>query len=243
MEAIGRLAGGVAHDFNNLLMAIHGYAEMLVQNLDDGDERRSDAEEILKAADRAAGLTRQLLAFSRRQVITQQAVALDQLVEGMQKMLQRLIGPEIQISTEFWPDLTPVLADSTQVEQILVNLVINARDAMPGGGKIAIELRNIELDKIGVAAHPGLQPGDYVEMSVSDTGTGMDADTAVADFRTVLHDEGRREGHGPRARDRVRHRAAEQRRDRSAEPCRARHDVLHLSAARRRSRQTRADQQ
>jgi PAS domain S-box-containing protein len=177
MEAIGRLAGGVAHDFNSLLMAIHGYAEMIVQNLEQGDERRSDAEEILKAADRAAGLTRQLLAFSSRQVITQQAVALDQLVKNMQNMLQRLIGPEIQISTEVWPDLTPVLADNTQVEQIMVNLVINARDAMPHGGKITIELRNVELDKVGVAAHPGLQPGDYVEMSVCDTGTGMDAET------------------------------------------------------------------
>ena len=177
MEAIGRLAGGVAHDFNNLLMAIRGYAEMIVRNLPAGDERRTDAEEILKASDRAAGLTRQLLAFSRREVITQQAVALDHLVETMQTMLQRLIGPEIQIATEIWPDLTPVLGDSTQLEQILVNLVINARDAMPKGGKITVELRNVELDKIGVAAHPGLQPGDYVEMSVSDTGTGMDADT------------------------------------------------------------------
>ena len=177
MEAIGRLAGGVAHDFNNLLMAIHGYGEMLVQNLAEGDERRTDAEEIVKAADRAAGLTRQLLAFSSRQVITQHAVALDQLVQNMQNMLQRLIGPEIQITTEVWPDLTPVLADTTQVEQILVNLVINARDAMPHGGKIAIELRNLELDKTGVGAHPGLQPGDYVEMSVSDTGAGMDAET------------------------------------------------------------------
>ena len=177
MEAIGRLAGGVAHDFNNLLMAIHGYGEMLVQNLAEGDERRTDAEEIVKAADRAAGLTRQLLAFSSRQVITQQAVALDQLVQNMQNMLQRLIGPEIQIVMEVWPDLTPVLADTTQVEQILVNLVINARDAMPRGGKIAVELRNIELDTIGVGAHPGLQPGDYVEMAVSDTGSGMDAET------------------------------------------------------------------
>ncbi len=177
MEAIGRLAGGVAHDFNNLLMAIRGYAEMIAQNLPEGDERRSDAEEILKASDRAAGLTRQLLAFSRREVITQQAVALDSLVQTMQAMLQRLIGPEIQISTEVWPDLTPVLGDSTQLEQILVNLVINARDAMPKGGKVTIELRNVELDKIGVAAHPGLQPGDYVEMAVSDTGTGMDNET------------------------------------------------------------------
>jgi PAS domain S-box-containing protein len=182
MEAIGRLAGGVAHDFNNLLMAIHGYAELLVQNLAEGDDRRVDAEEIIKAADRAAGLTRQLLAFSRRQVITQQAVALDKLVDGMQRMLQRLIGPEIAIKTNVWPDLTPVLADSTQVEQILVNLVINARDAMPTGGTISIELRNIELDRTGVAAHPSLQPGDYVEMVVSDTGTGMDAETASRIF-------------------------------------------------------------
>ena len=109
MEAIGRLAGGVAHDFNNLLMAIHGYAEMLVQSLEAGDERRTDAEEIIKAAERAAGLTRQLLAFSSRQVITQQAVALDHLVESMQNMLQRVIGPDIQIATNVWPDLTPVL--------------------------------------------------------------------------------------------------------------------------------------
>jgi PAS domain S-box-containing protein len=176
MEAIGRLAGGVAHDFNNLLMAIRGYSEMLVQELPDS-EHRTDAEEILKATDRAAGLTRQLLAFSRRQVIAQQAVALDRLVDGMKNMLQRLIGPEIHIVAESWPDLTPVLADSTQIEQILVNLIVNARDAMPDGGKITIELRNVELDKIGVAAHPGLQPGDYVEMSVTDTGVGMDEET------------------------------------------------------------------
>jgi PAS domain S-box-containing protein len=182
MEAIGRLAGGVAHDFNNLLMAIRGYAEILAEGFPEGDERREDAEEILKASDRAAGLTRQLLAFSRRQVLTQQALALDQIVEGMQSMLQRLIGENIKILTEVWPDLTPVLADRTQLEQILVNLVVNARDAMPDGGKIMIELRNVEFDNIGVAAHPGLRPGDYVEMSVSDTGSGMDAETAARIF-------------------------------------------------------------
>ena len=197
MEAIGRLAGGVAHDFNNLLMAIHGYAELLIQSLDEGDERRSDAEEIVKAAERAAGLTRQLLAFSSRQVITQQAVALDQLVQNMQKMLQRLIGTEIEMSTEVWPDLTPVLADTTQVEQILVNLIINARDAMqPGGGKIAIVLRNIELDKVGVGAHPGLAPGDYVEMSVSDTGSGMDSETLSRIFEPFFTTKGSDKGTG-----------------------------------------------
>jgi hypothetical protein len=182
MEAIGRLAGGVAHDFNNLLMAIRGYAELLIQGFEDGDERKEDAGEILKASDRAAGLTRQLLAFSRRQVITQQAVALDQLVEETQNMLQRLIGEDIRLATEVWPGLTPVLADRTQVEQILVNLVVNARDAMPSGGTISIELRNIELDKVGVAAHPGLAPGDYVEMSIADTGGGMDSETASRIF-------------------------------------------------------------
>ena len=182
MEAIGRLAGGVAHDFNNLLMAIRGYSELLVQSLADDEEKRADAEEILKASDRAAGLTRQLLAFSRRQVITQEALALDTLVEGMNNMLRRLIGEDIQLATEIWPGLTPVLADRTQIEQILVNLIVNARDAMPGGGKITIELRNIELDSVGVVAHPGLTPGDYVEMAVSDTGNGMDADTASRIF-------------------------------------------------------------
>ncbi len=178
MEAIGRLAGGVAHDFNNLLMAIHGYADLLVQGFDEDDPRKEDAGEILKAADRAAGLTRQLLAFSRRQVFTQQAVALDQLVGETQNMLQRLIGEDITLVTEVWPGVTPVLADRTQIEQILLNLVVNARDAMPGGGKIAIELRNIELDGVGVAAHPELHPGDYVEMAISDSGSGMDAETS-----------------------------------------------------------------
>ena len=195
MEAIGRLAGGVAHDFNNLLMAIHGYAEMLVSSLE-GDPRREDADEIVKAADRAAGLTRQLLAFSRRQVIKQQAIELDKLVENMRNMLQRLIGADVRIDTDVWPDLMPVLADSTQVEQILVNLVVNARDAMPSGGLISIELRNIELDKVGVAAHPGLQPGDYVEMAVSDSGSGMDSETASHIFEPFFTTKERGKGTG-----------------------------------------------
>jgi PAS domain S-box-containing protein len=182
MEAIGRLAGGVAHDFNNLLMAIRGYSELLMLGLEHNPEQKADAEEILKASDRAAGLTRQLLAFSRRQVITQEALALGSVVEGMNNMLRRLIGEDIQLVTEIWPGLAPVLADRTQIEQILVNLIVNARDAMPRGGTITIELRNIELDAIGVAAHPGLQPGDYVETAVSDTGTGMDSETASRIF-------------------------------------------------------------
>jgi PAS domain S-box-containing protein len=182
MEAIGRLAGGVAHDFNNLLMAIRGYSELLIQQIEESDSRRGDAEEILKAADRAAGLTRQLLAFSRRQVISQQAVALDQVVGEMKDMLQRLIGEQVQLEVELWPGLAPALADRTQMEQIIVNLVVNARDAMPAGGTVLIELRNIELDQIGIAAHPGLAPGGYIEMAISDSGTGMDAETASRIF-------------------------------------------------------------
>jgi two-component system cell cycle sensor histidine kinase/response regulator CckA len=182
MEAIGRLAGGVAHDFNNLLMAIRGYAELLVQDFEETDDRRGDAEEILKAADRAAGLTRQLLALSRRQVVAQRAVALDQLIESTKNTLQCLIGEDIQMTTEAWPGLTPVLADPTQLEQILVNLVVSARHAMPGGGRISIELKNVDFDSIGIIAHPGLQPGAYVEMAFSDTGSGMDAETASRIF-------------------------------------------------------------
>ena len=182
MEAIGRLAGGVAHDFNNLITAIQGYAETLVESTGEQDPRRSDAQEILRATERAAALTRQLLAFGRQQVITQQAIALDRVVADMTNMLERLSGPHIQIATKVWPDLTPVLADATQVEQIVMNLVVNARDAMPNGGRVTIELRNVELDQVGVAAHPGLKPGDYVEMAISDTGTGMDAEVAARIF-------------------------------------------------------------
>ena len=130
MEAIGRLAGGVAHDFNNLLMAIHGYAEMLVQSLEAGDEPAHRAEEIIKAAERAAGLTRQLLAFSSRQVITQQAVR-SIISSKACRTCCNVIGADIQIATNVWPDLTPVLADTTQVEQIVMNLVINAATPCP----------------------------------------------------------------------------------------------------------------
>ena len=177
MEAIGRLAGGVAHDFNNLLMAIHGYGEMLVQNLAEGDERRTDAEEIVKAADRAAGLTRQLLAFSSRQVITQQAVALDQLVQNMQNMLQRLIGPEIQIvdrglarSHARACRYHAGRADSRESRDQRARC-----DAAGRKDRHRAEKHRARQDRRGGA--PRLQPGDYVEMSVSDTGSGMDAET------------------------------------------------------------------
>jgi PAS domain S-box-containing protein len=176
MEAIGRLAGGVAHDFNNLLTVITGYGEMLIDGLQaDGDRR--PAEQILKAASRAASLTRQLLTFSRRQALAPQVLVLDQIVADAKKMLGRLIGEDINFTTSIDPALGNVLADPGHMEQLLMNLTVNARDAMPDGGRLLVELRNIQHDEADVAARPGLKPGRYVELSVTDTGCGMDAET------------------------------------------------------------------
>ncbi len=231
MEAIGRLAGGIAHDFNNLLMAIQGYAELMLHGLPDGDPHRSEVEEILKASDRAAGLTRQLLAFSRRQVITQQPVPLDQLVDGTEKMLRRLIGEDVTLEMHVWPGLTPVLADRTQLEQILVNLVVNARDAMPEGGRYRNRApeRRARSGRRGGASGPraGQLRGDGGERHRNGHGRG----DGGAHLRALLHDQGERQGHGSGARDGLRHRAAERGRHRSPEPAGARNALLDLPAA------------
>ncbi len=173
MEAIGRLAGGVAHDFNNLLTAIRGYGELVLETLEDDDARRADADEIIKAVDRAAGLTRQLLTFSRRQVLAPQVLALNDLVAGTEKMLRRLIGEDVELTCVSQAGLGLVRADLGQVEQVLVNLVVNARDAMPGGGKLHIELNNVEFNGSAAGGRSGAEPGRYVRLSVSDTGGGM----------------------------------------------------------------------
>jgi CheY-like chemotaxis protein len=136
----------------------------------------------VKAAERAAALTQQLLAFSRKQVNAPKVVSLTAIVKGTEKMFRRLIAEDIELVTWSEPDLWPVLADPSQIEQILVNLVVNARDAMPGGGRLSIEMRNVELDTGGIATHPGLQPGNYVELAVADTGSGMDAETVARIF-------------------------------------------------------------
>jgi signal transduction histidine kinase/CheY-like chemotaxis protein len=174
MEAIGTLAGGVAHDFNNLLMAIHGYGELLMHSLDDGDPRRADLEEIMKAAQRAASLTRQLLAFSRKQILSPQVVRLPELVSGVQKMLHRLIGEDIELRTRFEAGVDCVRADPGQLEQVITNLAINARDAMPLGGRIDIHLRNTELSDPAICTQLGTEPGSYVTLAVTDTGLGID---------------------------------------------------------------------
>jgi two-component system cell cycle sensor histidine kinase/response regulator CckA len=177
MEAVGRLAGGVAHDFNNLLTAITGYSEMMLMDLRPEDPLYSFAEEITKAVNRGASLTNQLLAFSRKQILQPRVINLNDMVQDMDKMLCRLIGEDIGIVTVIDPELGLVKADPGQVEQIIMNLAVNARDAMPHGGKLTIETANVDLDQAYAQGREGVTPGPYVMLAVSDNGTGMDTDT------------------------------------------------------------------
>jgi two-component system cell cycle sensor histidine kinase/response regulator CckA len=174
MEAIGRLAGGIAHDFNNLLTAIFGSADFLLLDTGADDPRREDVLEIKKAAERAAGLTRQLLAFSRKQVMATQVLDLNGVVAGVEQMLRRLIGEDISFRTLLAPDLGAVRADPGQLEQVIMNLAVNARDAMPRGGKLTIETLNKDLDEAYAQEHVPVATGRYVMLAVSDTGVGMD---------------------------------------------------------------------
>jgi PAS domain S-box-containing protein len=181
MEAVGRLAGGVAHDFNNLLSVILSYAELSVGVLRTGDPMREDIEEIRLAADRATGLTRQLLAFSRQQVLQPRVLDLNDTLKAMERMLGRLLGEDIELTWLTPPHLGRVLADAGQIEQVVMNLAVNARDAMPHGGKLTIETDNVEVDAGYAGAAVGvtgsIPPGDYVMLAVCDTGVGMDAAT------------------------------------------------------------------
>jgi PAS domain S-box-containing protein len=176
MEAVGRLAGGIAHDFNNLLNVITGYGEMLSDHFKEADPMHARVEQIKKAAQRAAALTRQLLAFSRKQVIEPRVIDLNALLADTDKMLRRVIGEDIELTTVEGKDLGRVKADPGQIEQIIMNLIINARDAMPDGGRIQIETANAELDAAYARQHPGARAGLYVMLGVSDDGVGMDAE-------------------------------------------------------------------
>jgi len=182
MESVGRLAGGVAHDFNNLLSVIIGYSDVLLENPGLDARAHKQIEEVKKAGDRAAGLTRRLLAFSRQQVLEPKILNLNSIIVETEKMLRRLIGEDIEFQTKLAPDIGSVKVDPGQIEQILMNLAVNARDAMPLGGKLTVETAEVEMDAQSARQHAPCVPGRYVVMTVSDTGVGMDQDTKAHIF-------------------------------------------------------------
>ncbi len=182
LEAIGQLAGGVAHDFNNMLTAIIGYTDLSLRRVGLENPIRRNLEETKKAAERAASLVRQLLAFSRKQILEPKVLDLNDVVKDMHKMLTRLIGENIKLATRLETDLGSVKADPCQVEQIIVNLVVNARDAMPRGGRVTIETANVALDVQTASKHVSVKPGEYVMLTVSDTGIGMAQETQARIF-------------------------------------------------------------
>ena len=177
LEAVGRLAGGISHDFNNLLTVILGYSDIMKRNLPDGDPLRRNLDEITRASERAASLTRQLLAFSRKQVMMPKVFDLNTVVSEIEKMLRRMIGEDIELRVTAESDLGNIKADPVQLEQVLMNLVVNARDAMPKGGKLSIETANVYLDESYSQDHVSVVPGHYVMLAISDTGCGMDEET------------------------------------------------------------------
>jgi len=182
MEAVGRLAGGLAHDFNNLLTVIKGYSRMVLDDPRREDKVRANVGHIDAAAERAASLTRHLLAFSRKQVLQPKVIDLNALIVNLDQMLRRLIGEDILVVTATAPDLGSVKADPGQIEQVIMNLVVNARDAMPNGGKLTLETANVDLDADYAREHEGVRPGSYVMLAVSDTGLGMDSQTQARIF-------------------------------------------------------------
>ena len=196
MEAVGRLAGGIAHDFNNLLMVIQGYSDLLVERLPGADPLRRNAEQIQMASQRASSLTRQLLAFSRKQMLAPKILNVQGVVAEMEKILRRLIGEDVQLETSSAPDLGLVRADRSQIEQVILNLAVNARDAMPHGGRLTIETANVELDSS--YSHPPavLSPGRYVMLAVTDNGCGMDAETQAHVFEPFFTTKEKGKGTG-----------------------------------------------
>jgi two-component system, cell cycle sensor histidine kinase and response regulator CckA len=196
MEAVGRLAGGIAHDFNNLLMVIQGYADLLAERLPERDPLRRNAEQIQTASQRATSLTRQLLAFSRKQMLAPKVLNVQSVVADMEKILRRLIGEDVLLESSSAPDLGLVKADRSQIEQVILNLAVNARDAMPEGGRLTIETANVELD--ATVSHPPamLSPGKYVMLAVTDNGIGMDAQTQAHIFEPFFTTKEKGKGTG-----------------------------------------------
>jgi two-component system, cell cycle sensor histidine kinase and response regulator CckA len=196
MESVGRLAGGVAHDFNNMLQIIHGYSELVLDELPEEDSSRGHVEEIKNVVERAAGLTRQLLAFGRQQLLSPQVLDLNVAISHLSKMLRRLIGEDINLEIREARDLGRVRADPGQIDQVLMNLAVNARDAMPKGGRLIIETANVEVDHSFAMVHFPMTPGQYVMVSVSDTGIGMDAATQARIFEPFFTTKEKGKGTG-----------------------------------------------
>ena len=182
MESVGAFSGAIAHDFSNLLTVIKGYSQLSLTDLQQHPRLHANLEQIVKATDRAAALIRQLLAFGRQQVLETRVLNLNDVISHLQQMLRRLIGEDVEISTQFDAELWPVKADPGQVEQVLMNLAANSRDAMPRGGKLSLQTANVHLDEAYARSHVNVQPGDYAMIAVSDTGTGMDAQTLARIF-------------------------------------------------------------
>ena len=196
LEVVGQLAGGIAHDFNNILTVVNGFSEILLENPKIDEAARSQIVEILNAGNRAASLTRQLLAFSRKQMLQRKILSLNHVIEGMHKMLVRLIGEHIEIKFALGDGLDPVMADPGQMEQVILNFCVNARDAMPDGGAITIATSNVDLDLIQAAQHFPLEPGRYIRLSVSDTGSGMTPATLSHVFEPFFTTKGPDRGTG-----------------------------------------------
>jgi two-component system cell cycle sensor histidine kinase/response regulator CckA len=196
MDAIGKLAGGIAHDFNNLLTAILGFGNVLLETIGEDDPRRTHVEQILKAGQRAADLTSQLLAFSRQQLLQPVIVDLNQIVDDSVVLLRRLIGENIRLETVLAPQIATVRADPVQLQQVLMNLSINARDAMPDGGRLTIEIANVELDENYGGHHYAVASGKYVLLAVSDTGVGMTETVRARLFEPFFTTKKRGEGTG-----------------------------------------------
>jgi signal transduction histidine kinase len=196
MDALGRLAGGVAHDFNNLATAILGYCELLSETFDDRDPRRGDIGEIRYAAERGAALTQRLLAFSRKQLIDFQPLQINEIVRGTKRLLERLIGENVRVETRLTEDLGWVLSDPGQIEQVLMNLAVNARDAMPQGGTLVIETANMIIDESHLETNPDANAGPHIMLSMSDTGIGMNESTLSRVFEPFFTTKPRGEGTG-----------------------------------------------
>jgi CheY-like chemotaxis protein len=196
MEAIGRLAGGIAHDFNNMLTAILGNVQLISMHMEDDEDQERLLGEIRTAARRSADLTRQLLAFSRKQALEPERIDLNAMIDRMEPILDRMIGEPIAVLTSLDPDLGTIEADPSQIDQVVMNLVVNARDAMPEGGTLTIETANVHLDESYAQLHADGEPGDYVMLSISDTGVGMDQETQEHIFEPFFTTKGEEEGTG-----------------------------------------------